>query len=245
MMDHLLTPATPDIAATAVAPDAVLSLAAGGFFSGDALIFSIPALVGTALFLIKLGLSAFAGIDADADVDGLGADVDLDGLDADAGVDVPADADLDLGADAHDALHHGDSTSAFTFFSVQGIMALVMGFGWGGLVGREALGFELPGGILMGVLAGAFFMWLAAWLMSLIMRLQGSGNISSRDAIGCEGVVYVGVPAAGAGRGQVRVIVHEHARLYNAVTEGEALPTKARVKVTKVNRDNSLTVTRI
>jgi hypothetical protein len=81
--------------------------------------------------------------------------------------------------------------------------------------------------------------------MSAAMKLQGSGNVHLRDALGAEGVVYANVPAAGEGRGQVRVIISQRARIYNAVTEGEAIPTKSRVKVMRVNRDRSLTVMKI
>jgi hypothetical protein len=35
---------------------------------------------------------------------------------------------------------------------------------------------------------------------------------------------------------------HRRARLYNAVTEGEALPTTTRIRVTKANQDNSVTI---
>ena len=45
--------------------------------------------------------------------------------------------------------------------------------------------------------------------------------------------------------GQVRVVVDERARIYNAVAAGEELTTKTRVRVTAVNNDNTLTVTRI
>jgi hypothetical protein len=42
----------------------------------------------------------------------------------------------------------------------------------------------------------------------------------------------------------VRVTLGQRQRIYNAVTEGEELPTSTRVKVTRVNQDNTLTVAR-
>jgi hypothetical protein len=201
------------------------------YFTGESLLFTIPALVGTGAFLIKLGLLAIGGLDADVDVD---ADVDLD-----------IDADLDLDADHTDALGHGDSTSAFTYFSLQGIAALVMGFGWGGLVGLLTFEWSLATSAIAGIVFGGVLMWLATWLMSAAMKLQSSGNVHLRDALGVEGVVYANIPAAGDGRGQVRVVIGDRARICNAVTEGEALASQTRVSVTKVNRDRSLTVAKI
>ena len=199
------------------------------YFTGDSLLFTIPALAGTGAFLLKLGLLVLGGLDADVD-----ADVDID-----------VDAGLDLDADHTDALGDGDSTSAFTYFSLQGIAALVMGFGWGGLVGLLTFEWSVLGSVGAGVAFGAALMWLATWLMCAAMKLQSSGNVRIRDALGSEGVVYAKVPTAGDGRGKVRVINGDRARVYNAVTEGDAIPTKSRVKVMKVNRDRSLTVTKI
>jgi hypothetical protein len=39
------------------------------------------------------------------------------------------------------------------------------------------------------------------------------------------------------------VIVDDRDRIYNAVSDGEAIPRKSRVRVVKVNDDNTLLVT--
>ena len=205
-------------------------------FSSDALLFTVPALLGTMVFLIKLGLMALgAGADADVDVP---HDVDIP-----HDVDVPHD--IDVQADAHDALGHDDSTAAFTYLSIQGIAAFVMGFGWGGLIGLRTFRWELLSSVVLAVAFGAFLMWLLGILLRAVYSLQQSGNIRIADTVGCEGVVYTNIPGAGEGRGSVRVVIDDRARIYNAVTEGEALPTKSRVRVTQANRDNSVTVVKL
>jgi hypothetical protein len=57
-----------------------------------------------------------------------------------------------------------------------------------------------------------------------------------------EGTVYVTVPARRQGRGSVRVVVGDRQQYYNAVTDGDAIPTGARVRVLEVNEDHTLTV---
>jgi hypothetical protein len=167
-------------------------------FTPEALLFTIPALLGTMVFLLKLGLLALgAGADSDVDVP---HDVDIP-----HDVDVPHDIDVD--ADAHDALGQDDSTAAFTYLSIQGIAAFVMGFGWGGLIGFRTLNWEILPSIALGVLFGAFLMWLLGILLRAIYGLQESGNIRITDAVGCEGVVYTNVPGSGEGRGCVRIII--------------------------------------
>jgi hypothetical protein len=191
------------------------------FFSQNALLFSVPALVGTLAFVVKIGLMTLGGI---------GADVDLD---------VDADVDVDLGAD----VEAGDSTEAFKLLSLQSIAAFLMGFGWGGLAGLFGLEWSLPASLGLGIGFGLVLMWLLGLMLKGMYDLQSSGNIDADDTVGLEATVYANVPASGAGRGQVRVIVKERARIYTAVSVGPEIKTSSRVRVTRVHDDNTLVVT--
>jgi len=199
-------------------------------FDTDALLFTVPALLGTALFLMKLGLMALGGF-GDADVD---ADVDVD-----------VDVDLDVDADVADAADAADSTSSFTFFSFQSIAAFLMGFGWGGLIGFVTLDWGVGRSIVAGVVFGAALMWLLGIVLKAVYDLQSSGHVRIGDAIGCDGTVYASIPAREEGAGQVRVVIGDRARFYNAVSDGDPLPTSTRVRVRGVNRDNTVTVSRV
>jgi hypothetical protein len=183
-------------------------------FAQSALLFTIPALVGTVVFLLKLGLMTIGGTDIDFDTD-----VDLDLGDVDT-----------------------DSTDAFTLLSIQSIAAFLMGFGWGGLCGLLGLDWPLSWSLLLGLGVGVGIVWLLMLMLKGIYDLQNSGNIDIRQTIGSEGTVYVNVPARDAGRGRVRVIVSKRARIYDAVSEGDEIQSSTRVKVTGVNDDNSLNV---
>ncbi len=183
------------------------------FFSDGAIWFGIPALLGTGLFALKLLLLILGG-DHGGETIGEGAVGDV----------------------------HADSSGAFTVFSVQGLITFAMGFGWAGLA---ALHFTDWGhlGVLSTAIAGGM---LAAWLMLTAMRamfeLQSSGNISIDSCVGLQGTVYVGVPASGAGRGQVQLVVDGKQRIFNAVTTGGELPTGTRVSVVGANNDNTISV---
>ncbi len=194
----------------------------GGLFQQEALFFTVPAVLGTTVFLIRLGLMAIGGF--------------ADGVD---GVDV--DADVDLGAE----VEGGDSTHAFELLSVQSIAAFLMGFGWGGVGGLVGFDWSFPMSMLTGVAFGAGLVWLLGLLMKAMYDLQSSGNIRIQDAVGAQGRVYTNVPAKGDGRGQVRVVVNQRARIYNAVSDGDAIVTNSDVRIVRVNEDHTLTVTSV
>ena len=86
-------------------------------------------------------------------------------------------------------------------------------------------------------------MWVLGKLLMFIYGLESSGNVELYHALESEGSVYAQIPAAGEGTGRVRVLIGDRARFYKAITEGEALPRDAKVRVVSINDDNSVTVT--
>lgn len=185
-------------------------------FEGNAKWFAVPALVGTSLFVIRI-LMLLMGHHG--------------GLHTG---DVPSG---DVSADGHP-----DSGEAFKALSVQSIMGFMMGFGWAGLGALKGSGLNPLLSVLIGCIGGVVVVWLLGIMLKAMNDLQSSGNIDIRSAVGQEGDVYLTVPSRGQGRGQVRVTLEARQRIWNAVTEGEALPTSTRVRVTRVNDDNTLTV---
>ncbi|MBY0262882.1 MAG: NfeD family protein, partial [Phycisphaerales bacterium] len=98
-------------------------------------------------------------------------------------------------------------------------------------------------GVIAVAIAGGCVVWLIqAALLRSMMRLQTSGNISIQQALGSVGTVYTLVPAPGRGSGQVRLVVDGRQRIFGAVSEGPELASQTRVKVIKVNDDNTLVV---
>jgi membrane protein implicated in regulation of membrane protease activity len=171
--------------------------------------FTVPAVVGTVFFTLRLLLMMIVG-------DG-GLDVDIDDLD-------------------------GDPGDAFKVLSIQSIAAFMMGFGWGGLAGLRAFGWEWLHSLLLGIAFGMAMVWILALLLKGIHDLQSDGNVRLESAIGSEGHVYANIPASGTGRGQVQLVVNGRLRTYNAISEGEAIASQTRIRVTRVNEDRTLTV---
>lgn len=189
-------------------------------FEGQTVLFTIPAILGGLVFLLRMALMMIGGI---ADIDG---DIDVD-----------VDADIDA--------VHADSTEAFRALSIQTISAFLMGFGCGGLTAKLGLAWDFGYSVIAAIVFAAFMVWLITVGMRFVYDLQSSGNVNIKDAMGGEAVVYTQIPAQGQGRGRVRVVINERLRTYNAITEGDAIASQTRVRVTRVNGDNSLTVAAI
>ena len=136
-----------------------------------------------------------------------------------------------------------DADGAFKALSLQTFMAFAMGFGWGGVLGMYTLHWDFGKSLGLGVACGVGMVWLLALMLKGMMELQSSGNVRLEQAVGAEADVYVQVPAKGQGTGQVKVVLKDRMRIVNAQSEGEAAPTSTRVRVVRVNADNSVTVT--
>jgi len=55
------------------------------------------------------------------------------------------------------------------------------------------------------VLAGLLAVWLISWVFTLFGRLQHSGTMDLRNAIGKNGRVYLTIPKGGTGKVEVEV----------------------------------------
>ncbi len=189
------------------------------FFGQAAGWFAAPAIIGTAFFIIRLVLMT-TGF-------GHGHDVDAH----------------DVVLSDHSTDHHSDPSQAFKALSLQSIATFMMGFGWVGLGAYRGWGMNVVESLFLGILGGVAMVWLLAVLLRNMYKLHASGNISINSALNHVGDVYVTVPAAGHGRGQVRVTINNRQRIYNATSTAPTdLPPSTRVRVVEINQDNTLSV---
>ena len=167
----------------------LFSLIGFGDASGLELMFAASALIGGILFVLYFFLLMIGGIATDV----------FDGL---FGIDV------DMGADA--------SFKALTF---QGIMAVLMFFGLGGLWVLKGDGGETMA-IFAGGIAGSASMYGTGKLFQLFVDLQQDGTTELSEAIGSKGTTYLRISEGGLG--QVTVEVNGAQRTYNARSEDGA-----------------------
>lgn len=198
-------------------------------FQNGAAWFSVPAIIGSLLFLVQM-----TGLLGDDGSDMGGGDVG--GGDAGgAGGAIDAGAGGSAGAEGHG---HGLAG----VFSLQSCAAFAMGFGLGGLASLRGSEFGVGWSIAIGIGCGVVFVAVLGFLFGQARRLNSSGNMGIGVLVGREADVTAAIPAEGAGRGEIRAVVGDRERRCAATSAGEAIATRSRVVVVRVNGDNSVTV---
>lgn len=179
----------------------------GEFLAGDTAraVYWAFALAGTVLFAIS-AVTLMLGGGAEM----IGGDVDVD-----------MDGDIDI-------VHADTGLFDLKFFSFRTVLAFCTMFGWGGLVFGE-YGW---GGLLGAILCGLAMMFVTALLISLLLKLQQSGNVSPAQIVGKSGTVYISLPGGMDKPGKVMVNLGDSTREIQAVAE-EALSTGTVVQVAK------------
>ena len=165
-------------------------------------IFYGIALVTSFLLLIQLLLSLI-GFDHDAD---FGGDFDAGGI-----------------GDVHD--------SGLSVLSLRSVTAFFAGFGWGGVVAMRQ-GASVPLATAAALATGGLLMAAVVGLMRALYGMRASGNLDYKNAIGAVGNVYLPIPPAMEGPGQVEVLVQGRLAVVQAFTRAtRRLPNRERVRV--------------
>ena len=82
-------------------------------------------------------------------------------------------------------------------------------------------------------------MWLFKWLAGM----QQSGTIDIyKSAVGCNGSVYLTIPASRSGEGKVQISINGAVREYNAMTDGDSIKNGTTIKVVEVIDNHTLLV---
>lgn len=151
------------------------------------------------------------------------------GLDTDAG-------DFDMG----DASDH---PSGLGILSTRAITAFFTGFGWvGAIASGQGLAWHVSG--TAGAVAGAVMLFIMVKLMQFMYGLRHSGTINYQHCVGNEAEVYLRIPAANSGHGQVTTTVQGRFRVIDARTKDlELIPRNQRVRVLAVLDASTLLVT--
>lgn len=176
------------------------------------------------LTMIGFGMSADADMDFDTDMD---ADFDVD-MDVDFEPEMALDGDmdggfnLDLNGDGLDEFEVIAGVADFRFVTFRGIIAFLTMFGWVGAALANA-GAHVAIVLILALIAGLTSMFIIAMMFYGISKLQSSGNISYRNAIGRAATIYIPVPPNKNGFGKIQMTLQERLVEVNAVTESDTM----------------------
>ena len=204
--------------------------------------------------LLLIGLGGHGDVDTGSGpIDG-GVGHDLPGAAVATGhTDLPSHMPIHApsgGAGAADHSHAADhitasdnaDAAAFHLFSLRSILAFFVVFGWVGLAMAAQKNISVVITITIAFLAGAAGLYLTAWMFYAIQKLQYSGNVNLKNAVGLQGEVYIPIPAAKNGSGKVNMLLQERWLECDAVTAGEALKTGQLVVVVDMQGGSTLIV---
>ena len=144
------------------------------------------------------------------------------------------DGDADFDADGHG--------SGMGILSVRSVTAFFAGFGWGGVVALRA-GLGLAAATLVALAIGGTLMGAVVAMMRVFSSMRHSGTLDYANAVGVVGNVYLPIPGAMQGPGQVEVLVQGRLCVVQAFTRApEKIPSQARVRVTETLDQQTLVV---
>ena len=169
----------------------------------------IMAAIASVIFIIQ-AIMTVVGFDADADADL---------------VDAPEDVPSGGGDAAFDA-------DGFHLVSVKTIVCFILGFGWTGVLCWDFI----PNRLLLALVAtivGLIFMATIAFLLYQVMKLNKDNTFRVEQVVGHNAEVYLRIPAARQDTGKVTVSLNGSMHELEALTDGEALPTGAKVRITE------------
>lgn len=157
-----------------------------------------------------------------------------------ADVDADFDTDVDLSMDGADLSNIDGGSNLYTF---RNFVNLVLGFGWSAILLKDRIS-STPVLILVSIIIGMALVVAVMYLFKWLSSMQQSGNIDiQKSAVGCEGKVYLSIPAERGGTGKVQITINGAVREYDAVTESaEDLRTGASIRVVDVVDSNTVIV---
>ncbi|MDE3743056.1 hypothetical protein [Maribacter polysaccharolyticus] len=153
----------------------------------------------------------------------LGGDVD----------DMSGDVDVEI---------EGDTGISFQFLSFKNLMGFFTIFGWVGISCLES-GYSKSLTVIISVICGLLMMLAMASLFYYLSKLQSSGTLKMKNALGQIGEVYLTIGANRSKIGKVSISVQGTLRELDALTEEEKdLHQGDVVKVKEVTENGILIV---
>ena len=169
-------------------------------------VYWILAGVSSVIFIIQ-AIMTFVGFDSDSDLDL-----------ADAPDEIPESGDAAFDADG------------FHLISVKTIICFMLGFGWTGVLFWDSISSPfLLGGLA--AIVGLLFMSLIAFLLFQMKKLDKENTFRVENVIGMNAEVYLRIPGGRKDTGKVNVSLHGSMHELEAMTEGEEIPTGAKVRI--------------
>lgn len=138
-------------------------------------------------------------------------------------------ADLDFDADGGTL----DLGGGLSMFSIKSLINFLVGFGWAGVCLVDSIENKTVL-MLIAILVGALFSWMYLFLYKKMRKLEHNGAFKIDVCVGKMATVYLRIPANNDGQGKIQISINGSIHEFNAITDGEALPTGRKVTVVEI-----------
>ena len=136
-----------------------------------------------------------------------------------------------------------DTDTSFDFISIQSILAFLMGFGWAGLACYTQFNLGTVISCIFAFTFGLIFMFLSAYLMFLIKKLDKKEKIDLQNFVGTVGRAYTSFKPQS--QGQIEITLNEQLTVVDAFNmTDEEINAFMPVKIEKIE-DNKIYIVRV
>lgn len=156
-----------------------------------------------------------------------------------------------MGADTHDgqfADFDGDLSDShdtpFQLFSFRNLINFLIGFSWAGISFYKTI-TNATLLVTFAVVIGLLFIFLFWFIVKQLLKLAEDNSFNSKEMLGKSAQVYLSIPSAKSGKGKIQVSIRGAFHEIDAVTENEALPSGAMVKIKDLIDSNLVLVEKL
>ena len=139
-------------------------------------------------------------------------------------------SDMDVDFDGANTMDLGGGLNLFT---IKNFIVFLVGFGWAGVCFYNSITSSVLL-ILVAVIVGLLFVGIFVVIYKQTKKLEHNGAFQIDEVKGTTVSVYLRIPAQGSGKGKVQVSQNGSVHELDALTDGEEIPSGAKVKVVEI-----------
>ncbi len=147
-------------------------------------------------------------------------------------------SDVDVDFDGSDTMDLGGGLNLFT---IKNLIGFLVGFGWAGVSFYGSIHNEFLL-VLVAFIVGCLFVAMFVVIYKQTKRFEHNGAFDIHDTKGQIVSVYLRIPASRSGKGKVQASLNGSVHEFDALTDGDELPSGAKVRVVEIIDNETLRV---
>ncbi|MBO4451747.1 MAG: serine protease [Bacteroidaceae bacterium] len=139
-------------------------------------------------------------------------------------------SDMDVDFDGANTMDLGGGMNLFT---IKNFIGFLVGFGWTGVCFYNSISSPILL-ILVAFIVGCLFIGIFVVIFKQTKKLEHNGAFKIDEVKDTIVSVYLRIPATGSGKGKVQVSQNGSVHELDAFTDGEDIPSGAKVKIVEI-----------